>query len=116
MTIFQQSNLARKTLRIREAKKAKLANDVYNEIIETTLLQTRQLLIDNQDGMKVLKEEFNWVVRQKQRLERALRKVQELACFNVLVEGDVADFDTLKSYVCDIASYVETKINKTLDY
>lgn len=66
--------------------------------------------------MKVLKEEFNWVVRQKQRLEKALRKVQELACFNVLVEGDVADFNTLKGYVCDLALYIETKINKTLDY
>ena len=69
------SNAYRANLKIREAKKSKIASDVYNEILEDTLLQTRQLLIESQDGMKVLKEEYNWQIRNNQRFEKALRKV-----------------------------------------
>ena len=31
--------------------------------------------MDTQDGMKALKEEYNWQIRNNQRLEKALRKV-----------------------------------------
>ena len=51
------------SLKIYEAKRGKIANEVYTEILEETLLQTRKLLIDEQDAMKMLKEEINWQVR-----------------------------------------------------
>ena len=31
--------------------------------------------MDTQDGMKALKEEYNWQIRNNQRFEKALRKV-----------------------------------------
>ena len=33
------------------------------------------MLIDTKDGMNSLKEEYNWQIRNNQRLEKALRKV-----------------------------------------
>ena len=53
----------RGNIKINEAKKSKIASDVYNEILEDALLQTRKILIDYQDGLSVLKEEYNWQVR-----------------------------------------------------
>ena len=44
------------------------------------------MLIDTQDGMKALKEEYNWQIRNNQRFEKALRKVQTLANFEALQE------------------------------
>ena len=59
---------------------------MYNEILEDALLQTRQVLIETLDGMQVLKEEYNWQIRNNQRFEKALRKVQTLANFEALQE------------------------------
>ena len=76
----------RGNLKIKEAKKSKIASEVYNEILEDSLLQTRQILINTLDGMQVLKEEYNWQIRNNQRFEKALRKVQTLTNFEALQE------------------------------
>ena len=62
-------------IRLHEAKKAKIANDVYAEILEETLMQTRKLLIDATTGNRVLRDEYNWQLRNNQRFEKALQKM-----------------------------------------
>ena len=110
-----KSDAYRGNLKIREAKKSKLASEIYNEILEDALLQTRQSLFDLQDGMKVLKEEYNWQVRNNQRFEKALRKVQDLAAFEALQEK-ASSFEELRDNCQALANYIERKINKTIDW
>lgn len=73
--MIPKTEAAKRNLRIREAKKSKIASEVYNEILEETLLQTRQSLIDLEDGMKTLTAEYNWQIRNNQRLEKVCLKI-----------------------------------------
>ena len=101
--------------KLTEAKKSKIASDVYNEILEDALLQTRKILIDTQDGMQALKEEYNWQIRNNQRLEKALHKVQDLSCFEALKEK-AGSFEVLRDNCQSLAKYIDKKINKTIDW
>ena len=88
---------------------------MYNEILEDALLQTRQVLIETLDGMQVLKEEYNWQIRNNQRFEKALRKVQTLANFEALQEK-ATNFEELRDNCHALATYIERKINHTIDW
>ena len=79
------------------------------------MLQTRQILINTLDGMQVLKEEYNWQIRNNQRFEKALRKVQTLANFEALQEK-AGSFEELRDNCHALANYIERKINKTIDW
>ena len=116
--LIPRSESAKRNMRIKEAKKTKIANNVYNDLLEDALLQHRRLLIDSQDGMKALKEEYNWQIRVNQRYEKVISKVQELAGFNKLLEADVVEenFQELRESVKEIAEYIERKFNMTTTY
>lgn len=73
--LIPKTETAKRNLRIRDAKKLKIADAIYNEILEETLLQTRKHLNDFMDGMKTLRAEFNWQVRNNQRLEKVFKKI-----------------------------------------
>ena len=81
-------------------------------------MQTRRLLIDTRDGMKTLKEEFNWQVRINQRLEKIITQIQKMTSFNAILNSDVqalTDKD-LRSSLQEIADYIEKKYNRTMTY
>ena len=68
-----------------------------------------------QDGYTVLKEEYNWQIRNNQRFEKALRKVQTLANFEALQEK-AETFEDLRENCQALANYIERKINHTIDW
>ena len=81
-------------------------------------MQTRRLMIDTRDGMKTLKEEFNWQVRINQRLEKIITQIQKMTSFNAILNSDVhalTDKD-LRSSLQEIADYIEKKFNRTMTY
>ena len=63
--------------------------------------------------MKVLKEEYNWQIRNNQRFEKALKKVQTLANFEAL-QKKANNFEELRDNCQALANYIECKINKTI--
>ncbi len=67
--------LNRGSIKMLELKKTKISNELYSEILEDTLVQTRKLLIDANDGMRALKEEYNYMVRKNQRFEKIVTKI-----------------------------------------
>lgn len=104
-------------VRMEKEKRQKFAEKLYMQMLENTLLQTRRALMDAQDGLRVLREEYNWQVRNNQRLEKALRKVQDLAAFQSVKEpASAASFAELQDNLKSLAEYVDRKVNKTIDW
>ena len=99
-----------------ELKKTKLSNEMYTEILEETLLQTRYLLLDAQAGLKTLREEYNWQVRNNQRFEKVITKIQEMTQFDRVLKGQVESEHELIQQLQVIAEYIESKINRTLHF
>lgn len=99
--------------RIHDIKKIKIANEVYAEILEETLMQTRKLLNDANTGIRVLKDEYNWQVRNNQRLEKVLKKVQLLGNFQALLHKADTEKDLIGHCII-LCRYIEKKINKTI--